>query len=130
MHLQPYDCVDGTLFSITREDLLRQRGQPRSQARNEVGLTALDYGDVVFRFQDCGRLEEVTVWAEVLHLDEVAVPFGALAGFVRGHDALLFGRAGFLVSPAFGIAFVPAEPCWVTALARHAVAQWERIRVS
>lgn len=128
MHLQPYDGVDGTLFSATREDLLRQRGRPRSQTRNEVGLTALDYGDVVFRFQDCGRLEEVTAWAEVLHLGAVAVPFRALAGFVRGRDALLFERAGFLVSPAFGMAFVPAQPYWVTALAQHAVAQWERIR--
>jgi len=130
MHLQPYDCMDGMPFSTTREDLLRQRGPPRSQARNEVGLTALDYGDVVFRFQDCGRLEEVTVWAEVLHLDALAVPFRALAGFVRERDALLFERAGFLVSPSLGIAFVPAEPCWVTALTRHAVVQWERIRAS
>ena len=32
--------------------------------------------------------------------------------------------------PRYGIAFVPDEPCWVTALAQHCVAEWETIRVS
>ena len=37
---------------------------------------------------------------------------------------------GVPFSPRYGIAFVPDEPCWVTALAKHCVAEWEAIRVS
>ena len=37
---------------------------------------------------------------------------------------------GVPFSPRYGIAFVPDEPCWVTALARHCMAEWEAIRAS
>ena len=50
--------------------------------------------------------------------------FDALAAFVRSHDDNVFTRAGFLVSPQLGLAFVPAEPDWVTALAPHCIASW------
>ena len=130
MHLQPYQSVNGVPFTATRSDVTRAHGQPRSESRNSVGLTALDYGNVVYRFQDSGRLEEVTARAEVLHLGAVAVPFRNLATFVQLNDRTAFDRAGFLVSPRYGIAFVPDEPCWVTALAQHCVAEWETIRVS
>lgn len=125
MHLKPYECVDGVPFTATRADIIRAHGRPRSEERNNVGLTALDYGTVVYRFQDSGRLEEVTARAEVLHLGRVAVPLRALAAFVRAGDGTAFERAGFLVSPRYGIAFVPGEPCWVTALARHCLPQWQ-----
>lgn len=130
MHLQPYLRVNGTPFTATRDDVIRAHGQPRIGSRNSVGLTALDYGDVVYRFQHSGRLEEVTARAEVLHLGTVAVPFRDLAAFVQSSDSTDFDRAGFLVSPLYGIAFVPGEPCWVTALARHCMAEWEAIRAS
>ena len=130
MRLQPYQSVNGTPFTATRDDVIRAHGQPRSESRNSVGLAALDYGDVVYRFQDSGLLEEVTARAEVLHLGAVAVPFRNLAAFVQLNDRTAFDRAGFLVSPRYGIAFVPDEPCWVTALAQHCVAEWETIRVS
>ncbi|MDY0107038.1 MAG: hypothetical protein RBS27_10215, partial [Giesbergeria sp.] len=98
MHLQPYERVNDMPFTATRDDVIRAHGQPRSESRNSVGLTALDYGDVVYRFQDNGRLEEVTGRAEVLHLGTVAVPFRDLAAFVQSSDSTAFDRAGFLVS--------------------------------
>ncbi len=125
MHLKPYESVDGVPFTAMREDIVRARGRPRSEERNGVGLTALDYGGVVYRFQDGGRLEEITARARALHLGTVAVPFASLAAFVRAGDDAAFERAGFLVSPRYGIAFVPGESCWVTALARHCLPQWE-----
>lgn len=128
MHLEPFIRVNSIPFTATRDDVIRAHGQPRSESRNSVGLTALDYGDGVYRFQDSGRLEEVTGRAEVLHLGTVAVPFGVLEAFVRAHDAAAFERGGFVVSPRYGIAFVPAEPCWVTALARHCLGAWEALR--
>jgi len=125
--LQPFVAVDGAAFSASRDDVLRERGAPARRSRNAVGLTEFDYGHVVFRFQDDGRLEEVTTQAPVVDLGSIAVPFASLAAFVRAHDPQAFERAGFLVSPAFGLAFDPREPCWVTALAEHCLDQWRSL---
>ncbi|MFO1220588.1 MAG: hypothetical protein U1E89_19660 [Burkholderiaceae bacterium] len=127
MRLDPYRRVDGTAFTATQADVVAARGQPGHAARNDVGLNELDYGDVVFRFQDNGRLEEVTLQATVLHLGAIAVPFAALAAFVRDHDPEVFERVGFIVSPAFGLAFDPDDAPWVTALAAHCIDSWRAL---
>ena len=127
MKLDPYVQVDDTLFSVSSADIQRLRGKPWRSGRNGLGLDELDYGDVVYRFQDSGRLEEVTLQAEVVTLGNVAVPFETLAAFLRGQDPEAFLRAGFVVSPRFGLAFDPAEPFWVTALARHCIPEWEAL---
>ena len=127
MKLHPFTAVDDVPFSVSGEELLRVRGKPVRQGRNGIGLNELDYADVVFRFQDCGRLEEITVQAPVLNLGTVSVPFSALEGFVRGNDPFTFERAGFVVSPRFGLAFDPRCPSWVTALAEHCIAEWRAL---
>jgi hypothetical protein len=127
MYLEPYVRVNDILFIASRDELVRVYGSPRSEVRSAIGLTALDYGDILYRFQDCGRLEEVTQQASVLSLGSVMIPFVYLAGFVRAQEAGAFERAGFLVSPHLGIAFVPEEPCWITALAQHCLPQWEAL---
>ena len=127
MHLDPFLSVDDVSFDTPRDSILRGRGRPWRTFRNDVGLNELDYGDVVYRFQDGGRLEEITRQAEVLTIGKVSVPFASLAAFVREQDPEAFERAGFLVSPRFGIAFDPAQPSWVTALARHCLAQWRAL---
>lgn len=127
MKLEPFLQVDDTPFSVSSDELVRTRGQPWRRGRNGVGLHELDYGHVVYRFQDCGRLEEVTLEAEVITIGNVAVPFATLAAFVRSQDPEAFERAGFLVSPSFGLAFDPKEPFWVTALARHCLPEWKAL---
>jgi len=127
MKLEPFARVDDMPFSACEADVVRAHGEPFDRGRNDVGLNELDYGAVVYRFQDSGRLEEVTMEAPVVHLGAVAVPFGALAGFVREHDAAAFERAGFVVSPAYGLAFDPGDPPWVTALAQHCIAEWRAL---
>ncbi len=127
MKLHPYSSVDDVPFSVSREGVLRSRGRPVRQARNEIGLNELDYGDVVFRFQDCGRLEEVTARAAVVNLGTVAVSFAALESFIRDNDSSMFERAGFLVSPKFGLAFDPQCPSWVTVLAAHCIDEWRAL---
>ena len=127
MKLHPFSAVDGVPFSASREEVLRVRGRPVRQGRNDVGLNELDYSDVVFRFQDCGRLEEITVQAPVLSLGTVSVPFSALERFVRDCDPSTFERAGFVVSPRFGLAFDPHCPSWITALAEHCIAEWRAL---
>lgn len=127
MKLDPFVEAGGAPFSLSRADALRERGRPSRAGRNEVGLDELDYDDVVYRFQDGGRLEEITMEAEEVTIGDVTVPFGELAAFIRGRDPQAFERAGFLVSPEFGLAFVPDEPFWVTALARHCLPQWRAL---
>ena len=127
MRLEPFESVDGRAFSVTRADLVASLGSPQRESQNGVGLYELDYGTVVYRFQLSGRLEEVTVEAPVLHVDNVSVPFTSLETFVCSQDGASFRRAGFVVSPRFGLAFDPREPSWVTALARHCLAQWEAL---
>ena len=127
MKLQPFEQVDTVSFAASTDDVLREYGQPWRAARNGVGLNELDYGDVVYRFQDSGRLEEITSRAEVVSIGNVVVPFEMLAAFLRGQDPDAFERAGFLVSPAYGLAFDPSEPFWVTALARHSLPQWRAL---
>lgn len=124
MRLSPFVRVDDIPFTLTPATLLRRRGPPLRRTVNAVGLDAFDYGGVVLRFQASGRLEEVTQRVPVLHLGVLAVPFRSLAGFVQAQDRDTFERAGFVVSPRFGLAFVPSEPDWVTALARHCLPAW------
>jgi hypothetical protein len=127
MNLDPFVSVDGIPFSVSREEIVKMRGQPVSTGRNAVGLNELDYQSVVYRFQDGGRLEEITLQARVVNLGNLAVPFDALASFVRREDSEVFERAGFVVSPRFGLAFDPDEPFWVTALAAHCLDEWRAL---
>lgn len=127
MKLEPFVLVDSTPFSASREELVAERGQPSTELRNSVGLNEMDYGSVVYRFQDCGRLEEITTRAPVVYIGAVDVPFTALEGFVKDNDASAFERAGFIVSPKYGLAFDPNCPNWVTALAAHCIESWRAI---
>lgn len=129
MRLQPYEHVDGIPFTVTRQDALRRYGQPISETCNAVDLTELDYGNRVLRFQQSGRLEEVTVRAPVLDLGNVSIPFFSLGEFVHRQDGQAFERAGFLISPLLGMAFVPHQPSWVTALARHCLPDWQALPI-
>lgn len=127
LRLEPFIALGDLPFSLSVEELIARLGPPNHCTRNDVALNAYDYGHCVLRFQDNGRLEEITRRAPVLQLDRVAIPFPSLAGFVLEQDPETFERAGFLVSPAFGIAFVPGEPDWVTALARHCIPTWRAL---
>lgn len=127
MRLEPFVSVDDVDFSATVDELLRSKGPPGRRTRNEVGLNELDYGRTVYRFEDNGRLEEITADAPVVNFGAVAVPFGALSSFVTQHDPQVFERARFLVSPRFGIAFDPADAPWVTALATHCIPLWRAL---
>jgi hypothetical protein len=127
MKLDPFVRVDDVPFSTRPQDLEAHRGRPLLRQRNDVGLHELDYGDSVFRFEDSGRLEEVTQQATVLQLPQAAVPLPFLKAFIVGHDPAAFERAGFIVSPKFGLAFAPESPKWVTALAKHCIDAWRAL---
>jgi hypothetical protein len=125
--LVPYDSVDGLPFTASMDDVRQRFGPPWHERRNVVALDELDYGSVVYRFQDNGRLEEVTGEAREVDLGTHVVPFAALSAFLRERDPDCFERAGFLVSPAYGLAVAPDDPPWVTALARHCIGEWRAL---
>ena len=127
LRLQPFTAFGELDFSLSVEEMVARLGPANRCSRNNVALNEYDYGHCVLRFQDNGRLEEITRRAPVLQLDTVAIPFTALANFVLAQDDEAFERAGFLVSPALGLAFVPGEPDWVTALARHCIPTWRAL---
>jgi len=127
LRLTPFAAFGDIDFSLGVEELVAWLGPPNRHSRNEAALNEYDYGHSVFRFQDGGRLEEITRRAPVLQIGSVAIPFTALAGFVRAQDSGAFERAGFLVSPLYGLAFVPEEPDWVTALAPHCIPTWRAL---
>ena len=127
MRLDPFVSVNGLPFSATREEVLRLHGKPLQEGFNVVGLIEFDYDSVVFRFQTSGRLEEVTLQAATVQLGELTVPFEDLHDFVRMHDREVFERAGFVVSPKFGLAFDPTSDRWLTALAAHCLDEWRAL---
>lgn len=127
MQLEPFVSVNGLPFSASRDDVLRLHGKPLQEGFNVVGLIEFDYGSVVFRFQTSGRLEEVTLQAASVQLGELTIPFEELHDFVRTHDREVFERAGFVVSPKFGLAFDPTSDRWLTALAAHCLNEWRAL---
>jgi hypothetical protein len=127
MRLDPFVQVDDVGFATTADELLRRKGPPVWRGRNGVGLNEFDYGRCVFRFQEGGRLEEITAEAAVVVLGTIVVPFGALSAFLRDQDSDAFERARFIVSPRFGLAFDPGDGLWVTALAAHCIGAWRAL---
>lgn len=124
VHLDPFVSVNAIGFAESMADISHRLGRPSCKSRNAIDLLEWDYGDKVLRFQESGRLEEITLKAPVLTMGPLAIPFASLAAFVHNHDKDAFTRAGFVVSPRYGMAFVPDEPCWITALAKHCLVQW------
>ncbi len=65
--------------------------------------------------------------APIVNLGKIIVPFSALGSFIQNQDPAMFEKAGFIVSPRFGLAFDPDCPTWVTALAEHCLDSWRAI---
>ena len=128
MKLVPFVRIDDVAFSLTPAQLRVRRGPPHRSDRNGVGLDEMDYGDVVFRFQASGRLEEVTKRASLIELPQASVPLPFLEGFLLDQDPASFERVGFVVSPRFGLAYAPDSPGWITALAEHCIDTWRALR--
>ena len=67
-----------------------------------------------------------------LHVDDIDFDISPTAltarlGEPQAHDGEAFERAGFVVSPRWGLAFAPDCPDWVTALASHCIPTWRAL---
>ncbi|MFT6188798.1 MAG: hypothetical protein ACJAW8_000616 [Oleispira sp.] len=127
MKIEPYNKVDDVSLDIRDSELLNHLGDPERQSTNSVGLLEFDFGSRVFRFDSTGTLNEVTIESEVIEVEGVAIPFKYLASHINAEDAGAFVKYGFIVSPAFGVAFDPEHSPWVTVLTKTGLAAWEKV---
>jgi hypothetical protein len=127
MKLEPFVRVNGIAFSASREDVIQAHGTPHHEESTASGLTLVDFGETLYRFLGNGQLDEISAQSRVLSMGQVVVPFQNLAGFVRQQDSGSFDRLGFLVSPRYGLAFIPYKRYWITALSRSAVLRWRAL---
>lgn len=127
MKVSPFTQVGSITFGIDPGTLAGLIGQPRSERVNRDGRIELDYGAAVYRFDASSTLVEITADAPTLELDGHLVPFANLPSYLQEHDESAFTRAGFSVSPRFGIAFDPHFPSWVTAFPEKSLDIWRAI---
>lgn len=127
MRIEPFSKLDDVPLDATRDELSRLLGAPSSTNVNRIGLEEFDYRDRIFRFAPSGFLSEVTIEAERVEFDQVSVPFTALPGFITSNDPHSFEKYGFIVSPAYGVAFDPEHHPWVTVLTRGGLDGWTKL---
>jgi hypothetical protein len=128
MHLVPFEQLDDLPFSLTAEAVRARLGTPRRAGRNNVELDEMDYGGVVFRFQDNGRLEEIScarrccIWAP-WRCRSPTCPR------LSGPRMRLVRTRGLSGQPALRPGLRAGQRgAWITALARHCLPQWEALR--
>jgi hypothetical protein len=119
MELTPYVSFAGFAFGVKSSALRHQIGEPLHERTNRAGLTELDYGYAVYRFDDEDELTEITGDADPLRLAGEVIPYAELASFVSAHDPDSFDCYGFVASPKFGSMHDPEHPSWVTALSQR-----------
>jgi len=126
MRITPLTKVNDIAFGSSQDAIAAALGKPDKISTNSLGLVELSYPSAIYRFGGAG-LEEATLNAKVIELGAVAVPFKLLGSYMRESDPSCFESSGFIVSPAYGIAYDPEYPCWVTAFAQSGIALWQAI---
>jgi hypothetical protein len=125
MKVSPFAKVGNVPFGISPDALIELLGPPNDQRTDNSSNSELDYGSAVYRFDATSTLVEVTADVPALELGDAVIPFPFLAAYVREHDQSAFERAGFLVSPSFGLAHDPDYPSWVTVFPQQSVSLWQ-----
>lgn len=103
MTIHPYTSVADLPFGATRE-ALRRAGPPVREHLSIRGDLELDYGDMVYRFQQSRFVEATFPLPEVLWIGEQRVDGRSLVAWLRHRDPSYRERHGFAVAPSFGIA--------------------------
>jgi len=124
MNIRPFEAVGEFAFGMNREAVTRLFGAPVRESLSRRGEPELHYTNVCCHFDSNGKLVEVTTNAPVVEFDSVAVPFNALAPFLKQQDAATFEKVGFIVSPALGVAFDPNFSSWVSAFSSERLQLW------
>jgi hypothetical protein len=127
MKIRPFEAVGKVEFGMNRDAIINAFGAAVRESLSRRGETELHYANACCRFDSSSKLVEVTTNAPVVEFGSVAVPFNALASYVKQQDAAASEKVGFIVSPEFGVAFDPNFSSWVTAFSRERLQLWQAI---
>ena len=127
MKVHPFEAVDSLQFGATAQAIKELLGPPIGDKVSRRREQELRYTDACYRFDSQGSLVEVTIDAPAVQFGRISVPFKLLAAYLKEQDNSTFEKAGFVVSPAYGIALDPASPSWVTAFSCKRLVQWHAI---
>ncbi|PHR90377.1 MAG: hypothetical protein COA76_01605 [Moritella sp.] len=127
MKLLPYKYIADFTLEIGEIDLVKISGSPSRKETNAVGLLELDYGSKVYRFDQVGDLNELTIKCEAVEVEGVVIPFAHLQGYITEVDGGAFDKYGFCVSPLLGVAFDPEHKPWLTVLTKKGLGSWSKV---
>jgi hypothetical protein len=127
MRIEPYESLGVAKFGESQSAVIAKLGKPDKETINRLKQIELSYPNAVYRFKDHGGLVESSIHYSAVQLNCVSVLFPALVGYLRENDKDTFEKAGFTVSPKFGIAIDPEYPSWITIFAKGQLALWKTI---
>ncbi|PWF46029.1 hypothetical protein [Massilia glaciei] len=128
MKVDSFRAVGIAKFGEFRAALVNILGHPLSEGFSRIGDLELRYQNAIYRFDSTRVLAEITFDAPEIEFASDTVGFANLAEYLAARDSDLFERVGFIVSPAYGIAFDPNFPSWVTAFPVESIPLWREIR--
>ncbi|EHK5111995.1 hypothetical protein I2702_004822 [Vibrio parahaemolyticus] len=125
MAIVPFLEIDGISLDTSSRAVMEIKGHPNSIKTNSLGLTEIDFGSCVYRFDKEDRLYEVTLNTPSIKLAGVSVTFEQLGKYVKQTDNNWFDKYGFIVSPKFGVAFDPEHSPFLTVLTKLGLQGWK-----
>jgi hypothetical protein len=134
MRIVPYLSVAGVPFGSTEEDIHQLLGTASKREVSRLKRLELTYDSCVFRLsEEDGRLIESTANSEYFEMHGLTLPgaksrevaFVELGYAVAKLDTESFLCHGFFVSPAFGLAFDPHFPMYLTVFAKSELVGWQ-----
>ncbi len=137
MKLVPYQSAEGVAFGSSEAEVVAAMGTPRSRVVDPLGQLELRYDIATFRFSpDDQCLVEATLSSEYFEIRGCVLPpngrgevaFVELGYVIAKLDSASFSSVGFIVSPAFGLAFDPHHAPHLTVFARTQLERWTNIR--
>ena len=125
MTIHPHKSVGDFLFGTTRA-ALHKAGTPVRERLSRLGELELDYGQIVYRFEQDRFVEATFPLPAMIEIGDQRVEGSSLIAFLRQHDPCFREAHGFAVAPSFGLAvdLDDDDPSrWTTAFAS---AQWAK----
>lgn len=127
MKLEPYTNIAGISLDIGEPDLINISGNLSRIQVNSIGLTEMDYGSRIYRFDQSGVLNELTIECIAIEHQGLTIPFAHLKSYIATKDNDAFDKFGFCVSPLLGLAFDPEQSPWLTVLTKQGISAWSKI---
>lgn len=136
MRVVPYVSTAGVLFGSKEEDICNALGQPSRREYNRLEQLELIYDFCTFRLSKAeGKLVEATANSECFEIEGLRFPgkgcreiaFVELGYAIAKLDKESFLCHGFVVSPAFGLAFDPQFHPYLTVFARTELPGWQDV---